>query len=128
MEDEPERLSIGELSKLTGCTTETIRFYERTGVLRPPNPTDEGRRYYVREDIQRLTLIRRARELEFTLAQARRLVELGEMRPVERTQMRAIGEGHLDEIRQRIKDLEEIATKLMALLEEGDFLIALQRR
>src|SRR5258708_3569062 len=63
-------IQIGELSRRTGCNIETIRFYERAGVMALPQR--RGRyRSYSPEDIGRLTFIRRARELGFTLDEVR---------------------------------------------------------
>src|SRR5262245_54168335 len=60
------RIRIGELSRRTGCNIETIRYYERIGLL--PAPVRSARRYrlYDTADLQRLSFIRRARELGFT--------------------------------------------------------------
>ena len=56
-------LGIGSLSKQTGCNIETIRYYEREGLLPNPPRTDGGHRMYDDEHLKRLTFIRRSREL-----------------------------------------------------------------
>src|SRR3546814_3805836 len=68
-------IQIGELSRRTGCNIETIRYYERVGLL--PIPQRRGRyRSYAREDVARLGFVRRARELGFTLEEVRALLGL----------------------------------------------------
>ncbi|MDQ4421915.1 MerR family transcriptional regulator [Sphingobium sp. DEHP117] len=68
-------IQIGELSRRTSCNIETIRYYERIGLL--PVPPRRGRyRSYGREDVARLGFVRRARELGFTLDEVRALLGL----------------------------------------------------
>src|SRR4051794_1328669 len=69
-------LLIGELSRLTGVHTETIRYYERIGMLAVPPRTAGGRRLYENKHVRTLAFIRRARELGFTLDEIRTLLEL----------------------------------------------------
>ena len=56
-------VTIGGLSKQTGCNIETIRYYERIGILLKPPRTEGGHRLYEREHIKRLVFVRRSREL-----------------------------------------------------------------
>jgi MerR family mercuric resistance operon transcriptional regulator len=70
-------IAIGELSRRTGCNIETIRYYERIGLLPKPRREKGGRfRRYDSDDIARLTFIRRARQLGFTLDDVRGLLRL----------------------------------------------------
>src|SRR5260370_596522 len=59
-------IGIGEVSRRTGCNIETIRYYERIGLVPKPERTASRYRIYAREDVQRLVFVRRARELGFT--------------------------------------------------------------
>src|SRR5262249_61749783 len=69
-------IQIGELSRQTGCNVETIRYYERVGLL-PRPPRSAGRdRLYDTGDVRRLAFVRRARELGFTLGEVRALLVL----------------------------------------------------
>jgi MerR family transcriptional regulator, mercuric resistance operon regulatory protein len=120
-----ERFSIGELSKRTGCAIETIRYYERIGVLRRASRTESGRRYFDREDVVQLTVIRRARELDFPLAQIERMLALAKAQPVDREQMRAIVLAHLERMRGRIGELERTAAMLETLVDREDILDAM---
>jgi len=65
------RIRIGELSRRTGCNIETIRYYERIGLLPAPVRSDGRYRLYDTADLRRLSVIRRARELGFTLDEVR---------------------------------------------------------
>ncbi len=69
---------IGSLSKRTGCNIETIRYYERIGIMPKPPRTEGGHRVYTRDRLKRLTFIRRSRELGFTLDQVRNLLSLAD--------------------------------------------------
>ena len=68
---EQKRMLIGVLSKRTGCIIETIRFYERIGIMPKPPRTAGGHRVYDEDHLKRLTFIRRSRELGFTLDEIR---------------------------------------------------------
>jgi MerR family mercuric resistance operon transcriptional regulator len=69
-------MTIGPLSEKTGCNIETIRYYERIGMMPKPPRTAGGHRVYREEHLKRLTFIRRSRELGFTLDQVRNLLLL----------------------------------------------------
>jgi MerR family mercuric resistance operon transcriptional regulator len=70
-------IAIGELSRRTQCNIETIRYYERIGILPQPRRQNGRDRRYDAADIARLRFIRRARQLGFTLAEVRALLRLG---------------------------------------------------
>jgi len=76
-------IAVGELSRRTGCNIETIRYYERIGLLPKPRREKGGRfRRYDRDDVARLRFIRRARQLGFALNEVRALCECdGDQRP-----------------------------------------------
>src|SRR6266566_2858215 len=69
-------IQIGELSRRTGCNIETIRYYERIGLLPRPPRSASRYRLYDTGDIHRLTFVRRARELGFSLDEVRALLAL----------------------------------------------------
>ena len=69
-------MKIGELAKVTGTKAETIRYYEKIGLLRPPERTGGNYRDYGTEDQERLAFIRHARGLGFDIADIRSLLEL----------------------------------------------------
>ena len=63
------RLKIGELAKRSGATTKTVRYYELMGLLHEPERTESGYRLYDEEDVERLTFIRKAKSLGFSLTE-----------------------------------------------------------
>jgi MerR family mercuric resistance operon transcriptional regulator len=104
-------LTIGRLAQASGVNLETIRYYERIGLLQPPPRTAGGHRAY--EDAHRRTLrfIRRARELGFTIEQVRELLKLSEnAQPC--GAVLAISTAHLADVRRKLADL----TRLEAIL------------
>src|SRR4029077_1622825 len=72
-----DRMQIGELSRLCGVHIETIRYYEKIGILPAPPRTESGRRVYGPKETRRRAFIRRGRELGFTPDQIRALLTLG---------------------------------------------------
>ena len=67
---------IGQLSKRTGCNIETVRYYEREGLLPKAPRAENGYRIYDEDQLKRLTFICRARNLGFTLQEVRGLLEM----------------------------------------------------
>ncbi|MCH7930404.1 MAG: helix-turn-helix domain-containing protein [Proteobacteria bacterium] len=99
------RLTIGELSKRTGCIIETIRYYERIGVMPAPPRTAGGHRIYDRDHLKRLNFVRRARALGFTLGQVRGLLALADERETSCAEVERLARAQLDQVRARIDDL-----------------------
>jgi len=104
----PDRaIPIGELSRRTGCNVETIRYYERIGLV-PPPPRRGRYRSYGPDDVRRLGFVRRARELGFTLDQVRTLFSLAAGGQGSCADARGIAITHLKDVRARIADLERM--------------------
>ena len=97
----------GELAQQSGCNIETVRFYERLGLLPAPPRTAGGHRDYAAEHLRRLTFIRRSRALGFTLDEVRSLLALvgGDWTCAE---VRAMTIEHLADVRRKIADLEKL--------------------
>lgn len=95
---------IGEFSRRTGCAIETIRFYEKIGIL--PKARRRGRyRVYDAADVGRLVFVRRARELGFTLDEVRALLRLAGFGADACGEVRDLAASHLKDVRTRIADL-----------------------
>lgn len=108
--------SIGQAATSSGVTVETIRYYERKGVVPRPPRSVSGRRLYDADAIARLRFVRRCRDLGFPLANVRILLTLsGEADPC--ASVRELGEGHLDAVRAKIADLRCLEGALERLLE-----------
>jgi MerR family mercuric resistance operon transcriptional regulator len=99
-------IAIGELSQRTQCNIETVRYYERIGLLPQPRRQGKFRRYGV-GDVARLKFIRRARQLGFTLDEVRSLLSLaGADGERVRAKVRSIATAHVADIRYKIADLQ----------------------
>lgn len=119
----PAQLTIGRLSTRAAVNIETVRYYERIGVLPSPPRTEGGHRLYGESHVKRLTFVRRARELGFTLEEIRALLRLADERPPSCASARSIATKHLIDVREKIADLkrmERVLTQTVALCEEGD--------
>jgi MerR family transcriptional regulator, mercuric resistance operon regulatory protein len=101
-------IPIGELSRLTGVNIETIRYYEKIKMLRPPPRTEGGRRVYGPAETRLLAFIRRGRELGFGLEEIRALLALGAPGKASCADVREIAAHHLDDIRSKIADLRKL--------------------
>lgn len=111
-------LTIGKVARAAGVNVETVRYYQRTGLVsEPPRPAG-GVRRYSEETVARLRFIKRAQELGFTLAEIRRLLELGD--PQTCSKARALAAEKLSLVRTRIADLDRMRGVLEALIERCD--------
>src|SRR5262245_52412445 len=103
-----EKMSIGALSRLTGVNIETIRYYERIKLLRDPLRTASGRRVYGPHEARTLAVVRRSRELGFSLDQIRTLLRLGGPEKASCREVREIAAHHLEDIRTKLGDLKKL--------------------
>jgi MerR family transcriptional regulator, mercuric resistance operon regulatory protein len=110
--------TIGTLARQTNCNVETIRYYERAGLLPAPPRTEGGHRVYGAPHTQRLRFIRRGRELGFTLDQIRELLGLAKAEPSSCAEIQAIVLAHLDNVRQKIIDLGNLESSLRDLASQ----------
>ena len=110
-QDREAPLRRGELADVSGCNIETVRFYERAGLLPAPPRSAGGHRLYSQEHLRRLVFIRRSRDLGFTLDEVRDLLDLvdggytcGEVQTLTLK--------HLESIREKIADLRRLEKTL----------------
>lgn len=115
-------LSIGALAKGTGVNLETIRYYERIGLMPAPPRTAGGHRVYGRDHLKRLAFVRRARELGFGLDEIRTLLGLVDGGDRNCAEVREITLRHLAQVRSKIEDLARLERSLadMAARCTGD--------
>jgi len=109
--------SIGDLAAATGTKPETIRWYERVGLL--PAPARQGRgnyRAYGKEHLERLSFLRRARELGFNLEQVRTLLDLADRRDQDCGVVSAIACAHLEAIERKLADLTVLRDELRHII------------
>lgn len=120
--DGEQGLRIGALSRRTGCQVDTIRYYERVGLLPAPARTPSRYRVYTVAHLKRLAFIRRARDLGFTLAEVRTLLTLADRRRRSCAGAREIGLQHLHDVRRKIGDLramERVLREMVARCADG---------
>ncbi len=110
-------LSIGDLARATGVGVETIRYYERTGLLPKPSRTSGNYRAYYAADLARLGFVRRARELGFPIEDVRALLGLSDRRDRPCEAVDAIAREHLAGVDRRLADLATLRRELAALIE-----------
>jgi MerR family mercuric resistance operon transcriptional regulator len=113
-----EPLTIGALSKQTGCNIETIRYYERIGLLPAPPRSEGGHRIYGEDHLKRLTFVRRSRELGFTLQEVRGLLRLVDGGDFTCADVKALTLDHAAEIRRKIVDLRKMERVLKEMASQ----------
>ncbi len=107
--------TIGTAARRAGVNIETIRYYEREGVVPKPARAANGRRVYGEAEIGRLAFVRRARELGFTLGEVRALARLAAQPAAACSDVLSMTRGHLADVRRRIADLERLERALARL-------------
>jgi MerR family mercuric resistance operon transcriptional regulator len=108
-------LTIGRLATEAGVNLETVRYYERRGLLPRPPRSASGYRLFPAEATRRLRFIRRAQELGFSLGEIRELLSLRVSRGSTSAQVKARAEAKLADIEARIKSLESMKNTLRKL-------------
>ena len=101
-------LQRGELARLTGCNLETIRYYEKIGMIPEPPRTASGYRVYDETHVSRLRFILRARELGFAIGEVRGLLGLVDSATQTCAEVKERTELHLADVRAKIADLRRI--------------------
>lgn len=120
MKSEQIELSRGSLAKRTGVNGETIRYYEKIGLMPNPARTSGGHRVYNHAHLKRLSFVRRSRELGFTLHEIRELLELvdgGDYTCAEIHDRTII---HLDDVAKKIRDLQKMQRTLKTMASKCD--------
>jgi DNA-binding transcriptional MerR regulator len=114
-------LRSGELADAAGVNLQTLRYYERRGLLAEPRRSPGGHRLYPAEAFTVLRVIKTAQRLGFTLDEVAELVDLGSHRHSRRpdTSLQRRAAAKLTEIESKIADLQVIATGLRAALDAG---------
>ena len=111
-------LAIGELARRTNTKVETVRYYERIGLLAVPARTGGNYRAYSSEELARLSFIRRSRDLGFSLDQVRTLLDLSDQRARSCEAVDAIAREHRDEVDRKIADLQALRRELNHMIDQ----------
>lgn len=109
-------LTIGDLAKATATKVETIRYYERIGLLPAPDRTPGNYRAYGEAELGRLSFIRRARDLGFPLDQVRALLALADRRDQPCETVDELARAHLVEVERKIADLQALGRELSDMI------------
>lgn len=108
-------MKIGELAHATDTPAQTIRYYEREGLLPAPPRTDANYRRYGPAQVQRLRLIRRCRSLDMNLVEIRALLAVQDAKGPQCGEVNALLDAHLGHVTARIAELQALKKELQAL-------------
>ena len=108
-------MKIGELAKLTHTQVETIRYYEREGLLPEPARRPSGYRDYGDDELQQLRFVRRCKALGFTLEETRELLRLNANPKADRAEVRALTERRLADVDAKLRELQLLRDSLAEL-------------
>ncbi len=109
-------LKIGQVARQAGVGVETVRFYEREGLLDQPTRLDSGYRQYDEEAVARLRFIRRAKDLGFTLKEIKELFELSQDPDATPADVRRRATAKIADVEARVRDLHRIQEALRELV------------
>jgi len=101
-------MSRGEIARHTGCNIETVRYYERIGLLADPPRTDGGHRVYDTEHVKRLAFILRGRALGFSIEELREFLGLVDGGAVTCAEVKSRTLDHLANVRHKLSDLKRL--------------------
>jgi len=110
-----ETIGIGQLAKRAGVSIDTVRYYERNGLLAPRGRLASGYRRYSQTELARLRFIRRAQRLGFSLEEIRALLALSAQRDVSKIKRQA--QAKLTDVQQRLAALERVRDGLVTLID-----------
>lgn len=108
-------MRIGELARQAGVDVQTVRYYEREGLLDAPARTPSGYRAYGPEHLERLNFVRHCRSLDMPLAEVKRLVQLSGEKTISCDEVNGLVRAHLARVQAKRKSLQELESKLAAL-------------
>jgi len=111
-------LRVGEVAEAARVNTETLRYYERRGLIEQPTRSPGGHRLYDEQTVTTLRVIKAAQRLGFTLDEVADLIEVGRRRGPE-SDLQTRAREKLVEVDQRISDLTTIRTSLVAAIDAG---------
>jgi len=107
---------IGQVSEKLGLSVDTLRYYEKSGLLPPVARSGSGVRVYDEKDLSRLKFIQRAQKMNFTLSEISDLLEMREDPQHARDEVRAMAGKKLGEVESRLKDLMLLDRELRLLI------------
>src|SRR5436309_6325294 len=113
-------MRAGELARAAGVSTDTLRHYERKGVLPRPRRSPNGYREYAAESLARVLLVRRALAFGFTLDELARVLRARERGAAPCREVRALAAAKLADVEARLRELASLRDELRATLKDWD--------
>ncbi|WP_259780612.1 Cu(I)-responsive transcriptional regulator [Aestuariispira ectoiniformans] len=111
-------MNIGDAARISGMSAKTIRYYEDIGLVAPADRRESGYRDYSEDDVHLLAFLHRARGLGFSVKQCRELLSLYQDRNRASADVKAFAQKHVDEITQKIAELEAMKDTLQTLVRK----------
>ena len=111
-------LTIGRVATRTGCNVQTIRYYEKEGLLPAPRRSEGGHRLYTVLQVERLVFIRRSRQLGFTMEEIKQLLAIVDGHNVSCELVKKIADARAEDITTKIRDLKKMQRILKSLSDE----------
>ncbi|MEI2577367.1 MerR family transcriptional regulator [Scytonema sp. PRP1] len=118
-----EVLFIGELSQRVDLPTQTIRYYERLGLLNQPKRTESKYRIYSQEDEERLRFIQKAKRFGLSLEEIKKLIDINALGALPCVNLKAMVKQHIDELERRIHELTALQQELLSRYEQIEALL-----
>lgn len=110
-------MTIGQVAHEAGVNIQTLRYYERRGILQEPKRSASGYREYSPDTVRLIRFIKRAQDLGFTLSEIAELLDLRERRPRNREAVRDLAGAKIRDIEEKVRDLESMKRALNVLVE-----------
>lgn len=110
--------AIGEISRETGVNIETIRYYERIGIMPKPDRTEGGNRQYNHDQLKRLSFIKRCRELGFGIEEIRALLQMVDRADFTCAEVHTMTVDHLATVKKKVADLRRLEKALRSMAAE----------
>ena len=107
---------IGDTARLVGISQDTLRYYEKIGLLPPINRTSAGTRIYTDRDVSRLRFIQRAQKMQFSLKEIGQLMGMRDDPQRARDEVRVLTHRKLEEVEERVEELQFLRNELRLLL------------
>ena len=111
-------MKIGELAIRAGCDVQTVRYYEREGLLEAPGREESGYRRYADKHLARLRFIRHCRSLDIPLAEVRQLIECADAPRQSCERVNSLLDQHIAHVQRRLQALKVLERQLVALRRE----------
>jgi len=113
-----DSLTIGQVTKRAGINLQTIRYYERQGILAPVSRTDAGYRMFSSESVRRIRFIKRAQELGFSLKEIKDLLSLRLDTHTTQADIRKRARAKIADVEQKILHLQAIHARLLRMAKD----------